>query len=307
MAQSEPHQGPIRALVFLALAVVASGAAIFVLFQLVDSYQSRVQSADQLVQSSYAIVAQRDLFPGLTITEDDVVLLEIPDDVVPINGFANPQEVVGRIPRERILANEFVRRERLADKNLGTGLNALISQGSRAISIDIDDGRGLSGFLNPGNYVDVLVTIVPDTKDEPPETRTILQTLQVLAVRGRLVRDHTDLSAPGALPGAEGEPAPPPQRTAQRRQSVAPSVTLQVTPDQAEQIAHADAKGTITLVLRNDLDLQEHPTDGVTIAEIIEKEDVVQVRHARPPEPPKQTLLIYKGTDAREYEYQISP
>jgi len=216
----------------------------------------------------------------------------MPFEYIPAGSFASPEEVVGRVPRERILANEFIRKERLADRSAGIGLNALISRGMRAVSINITNGSALSGFLNPGNYVDVLVTINPQVEGAgDDQTFTLLQAVYVLAVRARMVQDNMRSGA--------GEV---------RGRGSAPSVTLQVTPEQAEQLAHARQKGTITLLLRNDLDLQFTETQGATVKSLLGVDDKPKVKARRAPAPkPKQTLLIYKGTRSKEYTYDTPP
>ncbi|MCA9494691.1 MAG: Flp pilus assembly protein CpaB, partial [Myxococcales bacterium] len=149
--------GPLRALIFLALAIGAGSFSLVMLYKLITSYQMKIDEAKRPEDTVMVIVAARDLYQGVTITEEDLYAVQIPPKFLPEGVFLSPEHVVGRIPRERILANEFVRADRLADPESGVGLNAIIPRGMRAISINITDGAALSGFLNPGNYVDVLV------------------------------------------------------------------------------------------------------------------------------------------------------
>lgn len=277
MAQST---GPARALIFLVLAVVASVAALAVVWMLIQKYQEQLDSADAPENVVFGILASRTLYQGLTITEEDLVYLEIPQKYFPEKGFHDKQQVVGQVPKERILANEFIRTERLANATNGTGLNAIISRGMRAISIDISNGAALSGFLQPGNYVDVLVTITPEAEDLEPQTRTILQAVYVLAVHGRTQDDNPNVRA---------------------RRPSAPSVTLQVTPEQAEQLAHAKKQGQIFLLLRNDLDLAINATPGVTMKSLLGEEEKPVIKRRKPK--PKTELRIYQGTRERHYEY----
>ncbi len=281
MAQST---GPTRALFFLAIAVLASVAAMYVVYMLVQRYQAQLAEVDKTDVMVYGILASRTLYQGLTITEEDLVYLEIPQQFFPEQGFHDKQQVVGQTPKERILANEFVRVERLANRTNGTGLNAIITRGMRALSLDISNGAALSGFLQPANYVDVLVTINPEDPDLEPQTRTILQAVYVLAVHNRTTGDNPNLRA---------------------RRASQPSVTLEVTPEQSEQLAHAKKQGNIFLLLRNDLDLAINATPGVTMKTLLGDEDkpVVQPRKAKAK--PKTELRIYQGTRERHYEYDI--
>ena len=63
-------------------------------------------------------------------------------------------------------------------------------------------------------------------------------------------------------------------------------------------------QGQVFLLLRNDLDLQVNPTEGVTLKSLLGTPDKPVVKPVRKPAAaPKTKLLIYKGTAAREYEW----
>jgi pilus assembly protein CpaB len=245
--------GPVRALIFLALAIFAGSGSLVLLYKLITSYQLRIDEAKRPEDTVMVIVAARDLYQGVTITEEDLYAVQIPPKYLPEGVFLSPEHVVGRIPRERILQNEFVRADRLADPESGVGLNAVIPRGMRAISINIADGAALSGFLNPGNYVDVLVTIQPDMEakagEKKPETHTLLQAVFVLGVNSRMEKETREAAK-------------------ELRGNQKPSVTLLVKADEAEKIAHAENMGDIVLTLRNDLDVNFQSLPGVDVDDL---------------------------------------
>jgi Flp pilus assembly protein CpaB len=106
----------------------------------------------------YALVAARDLNPGVTITADDLVAVAIDADLLPNGVMIAPEQVIGRRPHERVLANEFVRAERIADVDAGTGINGTLPRGYRAITVEVVDDDLLDGLL-PGALVDVRLTL----------------------------------------------------------------------------------------------------------------------------------------------------
>jgi pilus assembly protein CpaB len=253
--------GPVRALIFLALAISAGSFSLVMLYKLITSYQLKIDEAKRPEDTVMVIVAARDLYQGVTVTEEDLYAVQIPPKYLPEGVFLSPEHVVGRIPRERILVNEFVRADRLADPESGVGLNAVIPRGMRAISINISDGAALSGFLNPANYVDVLVTITPDKeqnmKDKKPQTHTLLQAVFVLGVNSRMLKESsTDAK--------------------EKRGKQKPSVTLLVTADKAEQIAHAENMGEVILTLRNDLDVNMEQLPGVDVDDLRSKLEITK-------------------------------
>ena len=263
-------------MIFLGLALLAGILAMFVLMVTVDNFENQIVEARAPEDQTTVIVAARDLYQGVTITEQDLYAVEIPPRFLPEGVFLSPEHVVGRIPRERILANEFVRSSRLADPESGVGLNAVIPRGMRAISLPLANGQALSGFLNPLNYVDILVTVgAPESlgggyggrgasgmsrsgEDEMVETRTLLQAVFVLGVNSRMHRETW-------------------QEARDKRGNQDPSVTLLVTADQAEMLAHAQKMGQIRLTLRNDLDVNYQQLAGVDIDALRRK-----IQKARP-------------------------
>jgi len=263
------------------VAMVAGLFSIFVLYSMISSYQRQIAEAKEPEDTVMVIVAARDLYTGISVTEEDLYAVEIPPRYLPENIFLSPEHVVGRIPRERILANEFIRADRLADPESGVGLNVVIPRGMRAMSVNISDGRALAGFLNPANYVDVIVTIDPEDDTSNPLTFTKLQAVFVLAVNSRLGSETVD----------EGR---------EKRGKQRPTVTFLVSMEDAEHLAYAEAMGDITLTLRNDQDRDYGDIDESTMDDLISqlRPEKSRVRKVAPPPPvEKDCKKICNGDD----------
>ena len=246
-----------RALLFLGMAGIAAIAAAVVVVQLYQQYQRQIVEATKTDPVEMYIVAAAELHQGIEITENDLFLVEISPKYLHREGgpesnlFKNYEAVVGRMPRERILANEFIRKERLADVKEGIGLNAIIPRGQRALAVQIGGGRAVSGFLQPWDYVDVLVTFKPEDGTQP-ETHYLQQSVLVLGVGANAKKNAGDEEKDGK------EMSRYERRRIDRARN---TVTLAVAPEQAEFIAHAQALGDITLTLRNNADLR--PEEGL--------------------------------------------
>lgn len=287
---ADESRGPGRALIFLVVSLLTGAVALYAVYMLIQGYQTRIQEAQRPEATVMAIVAARDLYQGITITEEDLFAVEIPEEYLHPDVYQSPEHVVGRIPRERILANEFIREQRLADADEGIGLNAIIPRGMRAVSINVSDGSAVSGFLNPGNYVDLLVTIEGENRNDPT-TRTLLQAVYVLAVNNRLGTGSSD-----------------PDEQSRPNRRYRPSVTLAVTPDQAEAVAHAEKKGTVTLALRNDLDVGYAEVGGADAGDVLGEVRPAPVRKRprpapAPAKPQETTLQIIRGSQTKAVEF----
>ena len=237
------------AMIFLALSVVAAGLATLILFVVFRNLDSQVQQrAEKRKQEQVTIVvAASTLAQGTTLTADHLVEKDVPRSFYLDTMVAKSESIVGRVPRERILEGEPVRTERLADAKDGAGMNALIPKGQRALQLELQGAAAVGGFVNPGDYVDILYT-GEDSERGGQHTKTLLQSKLILAVDERLaVRDE---SAAG-------------------RTGVAPSVTLALTPQEAQLVTHASRTGIVTLTLRNHVDVTRQEVHGVAPGDFI--------------------------------------
>ncbi len=189
------------------------------------------------------VVATRPLGVGITLKGSDVHLVKLPSTAFPKGGFARIEDVLDRPVISNILAEEPVLDGRLAAKGSGIGLAPVIPVGMRAVTVRVNDVVGVAGFVLPGMWVDVLVTGRPP---ESPQmvTTTCLQDILVLSAGTTMQAD------------AKGQAMP------------SPTVTLLVSPPQAEKLTLASSDGRIQLVLRNSGDQRIEKTPGTELAEL---------------------------------------
>lgn len=160
-------------------------------------------------------------------------------------------DIVGAVARRRILANEPISPDALIQRGDRSVGSAVVSPGMRAISIKISADTGAGGFIAPGDFVDVLLSIEhkikivgPDGKAQDNEgravtlpdgdslvkftTETVMRNVKVLAIDQSLARDE------------DAGPA-----------DVGKTATLEVSPRDAEKLLTAGQLGNLTLVLRS--------------------------------------------------------
>jgi pilus assembly protein CpaB len=191
----------------------------------------RSNSAPQKRDAVSIVVATRDLPVGKRVDKTDVKLATVDRVNLPKGAFLKTADVIDRAVWVPVATNEPVLATKLAAKGSGEGLTALIEPGTRAISVQVNEISGVSGFIQPGTRVDVLFTRQFSNGDAA--TTTILQNVKVLAY-------GKQLEAPAKL-----DP----------KDTTKPTVaTLLVTQEQAEKLVLAMQRGKIQLVLRNALD-----------------------------------------------------
>jgi pilus assembly protein CpaB len=229
-----------RALILLAFAL-ASGVLAALLALRYLRQQSRPLTAAEPARSS-VVVAARALPVGSIIAEQDVKTLSWSGGALPAGYLGSPAQAVGRGLLAPIEPNEPIMAGKLAAEGAGGGLNIMIDEGMRAISIAVDQVVGVAGFVLPTSRVDVLLTLPNGTEQN---TRIIMQNVRTLAAGQTIQQDK------------EGKPLP------------VPVVTFLVTPEQAETLALASQQGRIQLTLRNTLDTNMVRTPGTRVSALM--------------------------------------
>jgi len=187
------------------------------------------------------VVTTSDLTFGQKLEPTMLHVVHYPKDAVPVGAYSTVDSVVGQTTKVFMGAREPVTATKLSSR--GGGLSMLIRPNMRAASIEVHNVSGVSGFVLPGDRVDVLVT-VDRTPNNVPITNTLLQSVEVLAAGQKTQqKDGTPLSVQ--------------------------SVTLLVDPEGAQKLALAAREGEIHLVLRNPDDNAEVKVNRYTTGELI--------------------------------------
>jgi pilus assembly protein CpaB len=155
-----------------------------------------------------------------------------------------------------VLRGEPILESKLAPLGATGGLSAVIAKGNRAMTVRVNDVVGVAGFALPGNYVDIVV----NTEDESVKadnvnksiSKIVLEHMLVLAVAQEQGRDDT-------------------------KPKVVNAVTLEVTPEQAEKLDLARSVGSLSLVLRNQIDTSLVVTNGSTKKNLLNRVEAVVV------------------------------
>lgn len=198
------------------------------------------------LETQEVLVAMIDLSWGTAITEDMIKKEFYLKKSLPPGYYSNPSYLVGRIVLFPIKANEPILESRLAPRSIKTGgVAAVISHKKRAVAVKVDKPIGVAGFIQPGNRVDVLVTITTG-KNPFSITKIVLENILVLAA------------------GPETE-----RKGKEEKPTDVENVTLEVTPEEAEKLALAVTEGKLQLALRNFSDTEDVITKGATIPSLL--------------------------------------
>jgi pilus assembly protein CpaB len=208
------------------------------------------------------------------IQPNGVVVRQLPPELVPAGAFSDPSKVVGRIARFPILAGEAIRADRLIAENMRAGLSAQIPSGKRAFTVQVNEVTGIAGLIQPGDKVDVLSTLQDPALDTATAI-TVLQNVPVLAIAQDSIVDP------------------------QKKPKVVTTVTLAVSPAEAERLALAAENGALRLSLRGQHQDEKAPVGGVRLDQVIQAgrpARAAEVAEAVREEAAQPTVTVIRGS-----------
>ena len=251
-------------LAILMVAVILGAVAAFLARSWLQSHSGHAD-ADQ---TASILVANRSLAFGASIAADDVKVIAWPAKSRPQGAFADFAELVKdgrRIVLSPFVSDEPIIASKVSAPNQRASLSTVIEKGKRAVTVAVDDVRGVAGFIFPGDFVDVVLTRTNNGVGPEDFAEVILQHVKVLAI---------DQMA--------GE--------RQERPTVAKAVTVEVSPEQALKILLATNVGKLSLILRQPGELAMAPDAKVTDRDLFGSDAAQPLVAAENPSPPPPTL-----------------
>lgn len=200
-----------------------------------------------------AVVAAKPLAANQKITSGDVALVAL--EVAPSDYYPKVDQVVGRVPLVDIDAGTPLV-PRLFTQ--GNPLAHSIPDGTQALSLRVDDVVGAGGFVQPGDFVDVLVYLRDQTAGEndkdrvQTQARVLLKNAMVLAYEDRLVEPPKDLKED--------------QKSGQQRAHHERTAVLAVPDDDTTRVMLGSSLGELRLALRRQRSIA--PASGASVATV---------------------------------------
>lgn len=247
--------------------IVLSVAGVVVAFGAISVYNAVVGTQEVAIvekedNKNFALLAKRDLSAGSFVqVPQDVDWAEVPPNSITDahirEGTVQLGVFNGAVVRRQLRAGDLVTQDALMTSREGGFMSAVLENGFRAISVAVNPTSGNAGFISPGDRVDMIVTRKVRNSnssggsDEQIVSETFIEDVRVLAVDQQL--DNPENKA-----------------------ILAKTVTVQVSPDQAEKIAVAAEIGKISLVLRSAaMDVKKQEDTQNTGAEPVDMIDAV--------------------------------
>ena len=214
----------VRRLQRTAVASVAA-AALGLTFGAYTSITSGAEVAKTKSQLVNVVVASQQIEAGSVIQAESLSVAEVPSAYVSAGATSDAQSLVGKVANTRIDANTQVTAALATGDGNPASLSSAIDTGFKAVTVAVDEPAGMSGLVKVGDVVDVLGT---SSQLNSGALTRITSNAKVIALGS-------------SLGESDGSYA---------------SITIQVTPDEADTIRAAQATGSVTFELHAKSDTQ---------------------------------------------------
>lgn len=269
-------------IVFALILIIGMGLAGFAVYMAqgrFSEYQTALDSQSKALKQNVPLtrvfISAKQLRYGQKLTKDDVKLVSWPENAVPEGTFTDPKELFHKDPEKSRFVlramekDEAIMAVKLTKPGEDAGVAARLGSGMRAFTIRVDVASGVSGFLRPGDRVDVYWSGQSAGRDV---TRLILEGIKLIAIDQIADEDRNN-------------------------PLVARTVTAEVSPTVVASLVQAQATGRLLLSLRGAEDtgvLGQIETDQEQLLGI-ETEVVVEKKVKR-----VCTIKTRKGADVLE-------
>jgi len=232
-------------------AVVFAAIAAILLFVALQSRDSGGGS-NSAAATTDVVVATRAIDANTKLTGDLLELKAVSTDQVLAGAYSTIDNVIGLPVRYPVQAGEQITPtkvgvEAIADEK---DLALVLPDGQRAFSVTASEVTAVGGLLLPGNNVDVIAVFSDPNSNTSQRAVTVLQNISILAVAQEAQQPVPAASDGVATPGDPAAQGLQGQRPSDvKRQPDARSVTLAVTPDQAQLLAALQSQDNVDIWL----------------------------------------------------------
>lgn len=255
-----------KVLILVVALVIGVAAAVFAA-KYIEGARSRVEAQDQPVE---VLVAQQDLPAGMTgdelVAEELLALETVPLRYVSDDAISSTAAIRGKILTVSMSKGELVAESRFSLPE-AAGLSFAVPEDFVAIALPNAADRGVAGLIRPGDSVAVYATFEAGTGLENARTKLILRKARVLAVGASTTSISRTTPTEEKATGAGTLAAP---TAAAKEGDVPGTITLALSPGDAEKLVFAQELGRVWLALLGSGTTEVPATPGQSYPGVIE-------------------------------------
>ncbi|HWD60477.1 MAG TPA: Flp pilus assembly protein CpaB [Stellaceae bacterium] len=278
-----------RTVILLIIALILAGGT---------TMTARVWLASQRAQKAEAtpiavptptksvLIARNSISRGQILRAEDMQWEQWPEGGIGRNyillGTRTPESYAGWVVRNPIAAGEPLSEQKIIAPGNRGFLAAVLRPGMRAVSVAVNITSGISGFIFPGDHVDLIVNY--SVQDRPTPGQTTSGPLAEHKISETILRDVRVIAIDQKLDSKPGDVI------------VAKTTTFEVTPKQSEIIALANEMGKLSLSLRSLVsapnELQQEPEADTLKHDVSDATTTPTTTAETPRDPPSETFTL---------------
>lgn len=235
--------------------ILAIVMALFTTF-LIYLYIRKAITRSDVVSYVDVYVAAKTLPAKHVMEEGDIKKIKVAREYLNPNAIVNKAEIIGKRLKEKIISGEQILYDRLVtEKDMTLAYN--IPKGMRAVSLNVDEQIEVANLINPGDRVDIIASFESEVAEDknnrtvyPRITKTVIQNALVLAL-GQNMSEEQD------------------------RKELPKTVTVALSPEDAEKLVYITEYAKVRMALRNIDDEKTVRTSGVTRNDLTANKEVM--------------------------------
>ena len=223
--------------------------ALFAVFLLYSYTQEKsAELTKKFGAKEKVVVATKDINEMETINETMLQIVEKPVDFLEPSAIKDPELAVGKVALAPIKQSEQILESKVMEPGPITGLSLQVTPGKRAVTIPVDEVRGVAKLIKPGDRVDLIASLdLGSGASQRREVKTIMQDVVILATGIKIINE---------LPRLFEKQGKDDFIRNLRGDTSFTTITVEVAPNEAQELIYilSTSPGSSFLSLRNPTD-----------------------------------------------------
>ncbi len=224
------------------------GAALFAVFLIYSYSQEKKKELDKNLGAKKTIVRAKEDIPEMSTIYDTMLeTVEIPANYVYPDTVSIPDEIIGHVAAVPVKKGQPIMKNMLFTPGPDTGISLQVAPNKRAVTVPVDEIRGVAKLIRPGDRVDIIATVdVGKGQNQRREAVILMQDIPILATGVSVVNNIPRLMELDA----SGKNVTQTSLTGDTRYS---TVTIEASPKEAQDLIFllATSPGNLFFTLRN--------------------------------------------------------
>jgi pilus assembly protein CpaB len=238
---------------------ISIGLGVFAMFLIYSYSQEKKAEYDKRYGTSKRVlIAAKDILEMSTVDETMIEYQEVPVDFIQPGAVEEPELAINKVAAAPFKKGEQILNTKLLSLGANTGLSSQVAPGKRAVSIQVDEARGVSKLVQPGDRIDILASVeIGKGVNKETEVRTLMQDVVILATGPKITNniprllEKNNFTNESVYRNLNGDTS-------------FQTITVEASPQEAQNLVYlmTTSPGSIFLSLRNPNDRIVSPTSG---------------------------------------------